>query len=136
MGAGDRLREREDRLKISVTRCSSHPMFWQSFPIARREKGSNSASLCHFSSSLADLFPILDRCDQEKHRAASFVPHFGMLVQHCLCGLRFGELRHGETSVNERIQMGGDSTMIFENIMVQKSCLTRTFILVMVDRPM
>ena len=59
-----------------------------------------------------------------------------MLIQHCLCGLRFGELHNGETSVNERIQMGSDCTMIFENIVVQKSCLTRTFILIMVDRPM
>src|SRR5438270_2346253 len=89
-----------------------------------------------FSSSLADLFPMLDRSDHEKHRAARFVPHFGMLVQHCLCGLRFGEPHNGETSVNERIQMGGDSTMIFDHIMVQKSCLARTFILVMVNRPM
>ena len=45
------------------------------------------------------LFLILDRCDQEKHRAASFVPHFGKLVQHFSRRLRFGELRNGETNV-------------------------------------
>src|SRR6266480_7082726 len=45
------------------------------------------------------LFLILGRCDQEKHRAASFVPHFGILVQHFLRRLRFRNLRNGEASV-------------------------------------
>jgi hypothetical protein len=33
-----------------------------------------------FPSPLPELFPMLDCSDQEKHRAARFVPHFGMLV--------------------------------------------------------
>jgi hypothetical protein len=51
-------------------------------------------------SSLAVLFLILDRCDQEKHRAASFVLPFGMRVQQFLRWLRFRKLRKGETGVN------------------------------------
>src|SRR5947209_6134877 len=70
-------------------------------------------SLCHHKGSLdshngitsryrilAVLFLILDCCDQEKHRAASFVPHVRMLVQHFLCRLRFGEPGDDETSIN------------------------------------
>src|SRR2546422_6314561 len=64
------------------------------------QKERNKYQAISTFSTLADLFLILDRCDQEKHRAASFIPHFGMLVPHFLRRLRFGELSNGETRVN------------------------------------
>ncbi len=75
-------------------------MFWHPFPSSEEKKAQTRLLLVIFSSSVAALFLMLDRCNQEKHRATSFVPHFGMLVQHFLRRLRFGELRNGETSVN------------------------------------
>lgn len=86
-------------------------------------------------TGLAVLLSIVDRSDQEKHGAARFVPPFWMRGQHFLCWLRFAELRNGETSIKERIHIGGDGTMIFDHLMTQKSGLTRPFLLVMIDRP-
>ncbi len=79
---------------------------------------------------------MLDRCNQEKHRAARFVLPFGMHVQQFLRWLRFGEPGNGETGVKYRIHIGGDGAVIFDYLMIQKSCLTRAFLLIVIDRPM
>src|SRR5579885_284290 len=85
--------------------------------------------------SQAVLLLLFGSSDQEKHRAARFVLPFGILIQRFWRWLRFAKLLQGETSVNERIDVGGNGTMIFDNIVTQKSCLTQTFLLVMVNRP-
>jgi hypothetical protein len=96
-------------------RCSSIPSCWVS--MLRR--------VC-FCSSLYLLSEL----------AASFVSPFGMRVQQSLRWLRFGKLRHSETGVKYRIHIGSDGAVIFDYLMIQKSCPTRAFLLILIDRPM
>jgi hypothetical protein len=70
------------------------------------------------AGSFALLQFQLDRCHQEKHWAAQLLQPFGMRLQKFWRGTRFAQLRKAEAAVQERIDIGGDSAVVFHHVLI------------------